>query len=79
MTQTFTTSSVIRFDDPRLSKGISAVTDFSAGMETISKASLFKSNSFIESVVDSLNLNLILTDIMTKFNEAELSLNDLMP
>ena len=58
-TKTYTTSSVIRFDDPRLSRGISAVTDFSAGMETVSKASLFKSSSFIESVVDSLNLNLI--------------------
>jgi len=59
-TKKYKTSSVIRFDDPRLSKGISALTDFSAGMETASKASLFKSNSFIESVVDSLNLNLIM-------------------
>ena len=66
MTQKFTTSSMIRFDDPRLSRGISAVTDFTAGMETISKASLFKSNSFIERVVDSLNLNLIVTTSRVK-------------
>ncbi|MEJ2544737.1 MAG: polysaccharide biosynthesis tyrosine autokinase [Calditrichaceae bacterium] len=74
-TKKFTTSAVIRFDDPRLSRGISAVTDFSAGMETLSKASLFTSNSFMESVVDSLDLNLVIltpkvrrTSLFSKIN-----------
>lgn len=58
--QEYTTSAIIRFDDPRLSRGIAAVTDFSAGMETTSKVSILTTNSFLEQVTDSLKLNFIM-------------------
>lgn len=55
----YTTSVVIRFDDPQSSRGISALTDFSAGMETSSKVAVLWTNKFLGRVVDSLNLNLL--------------------
>jgi len=58
--QEYITSAIIRFDNPRMSRGITAVTDFSAGMETTSKVSILTTNSFLEQVTDSLNLNFIM-------------------
>jgi succinoglycan biosynthesis transport protein ExoP len=54
----YRTSVVIRFDDPRYNRGISAVTDFSAGMETGSKVAVLHTNSFMGLVVDSLALTM---------------------
>jgi len=56
----YTTSAVIRFDDPTLTRNIGALTDFSAGMETRSKVAILHTNSFLGRVVDSLHLNLII-------------------
>ena len=55
----YTTSVVIRFDDPRMNTKIGAVTDFSAGVETGSKVAVLSTNNFLGRVVDSLNLHLI--------------------
>jgi succinoglycan biosynthesis transport protein ExoP len=51
----YTSSSVIRFNDPR---GVSAVTDFTI-MNTFSKLAVLKTRSFLGRVVDSLHYNLI--------------------
>jgi len=52
------TSAVIRFDDPR-SRRVNAVADFIT-MSNVSKVAIVKSNSFLNKVVDSLNLNVII-------------------
>jgi uncharacterized protein involved in exopolysaccharide biosynthesis len=54
--QTFTTSAVIRFEDPRTRRP-GAVTDFNT-MTNVSRVAVIKSNTLITKVVDTLNLNL---------------------
>ncbi len=52
----YNASVVIKFDDPRLSRNISAVTDFTQE-QTAGKVALLYTNSLLEQVVDSLQLN----------------------
>jgi len=52
----YSSSVVIKFDDPRLSRGVGAVTDF-AQEQTEGKVALLYTNSLLEKVVDSLELN----------------------
>ncbi len=56
----YSTFSVIQFDDPRSSQRLSPITDFNY-MSGLSKAAILKSNLVLSQVVDSLNLNLIIT------------------
>lgn len=56
----YSTYSVVQFDDPRSSQRFSAVTDFNY-MSGLSKAAILKSNLVLSQVVDTLNLNLIIT------------------
>ena len=54
----YTASVTIKFDDPRLSRGISAITDFTQAERTIGKVALLHTNSVLTKVVDTLQLNL---------------------
>jgi len=58
----YTSSVIIKFDDPRYSRNVSAVTDF-AQEQIQGKVALLYTNSLIEQVVDSLQLNV---RVMTK-------------
>lgn len=58
----FTTSTIIRFDDPRSSRNISALTDFSSGIATQGRAKILHTNMFLKKVVDSLKLNIFVPD-----------------
>ena len=53
----YITSAVIQFDDPRASRGYSPVTDFDY-MTNLSKVAIVNSSTFLNKVVDSLNLNI---------------------
>jgi capsular exopolysaccharide synthesis family protein len=52
----FTSTVIIKFDDPRFSRNIGGVTDF-AQEQTEGKVALLYTNSLLEKVVDSLELN----------------------
>lgn len=54
----YSASVVIKFDDPRLSRGINAVTDFTQADRTEGKIALLETNSVLAKVVDTLKLNL---------------------
>lgn len=55
----YTASAVIKFDDPRLSREVSAVTDF-AQSENESKLTILKTSYFLDKVIDSLKLDIVL-------------------
>ena len=58
----YTASTIIRFDDPRSSRNIGALTDFSAGIATQGRAKILHTNMFLKKVVDSLKLNIFVSD-----------------
>jgi capsular exopolysaccharide synthesis family protein len=63
----YTTSVVIKFDDPRYMGDVSAVTDF-AKERTEGKVALLLTNSLLEQIVDTLQLNLkIITKGISRF------------
>lgn len=55
----YTAHAIIKFDDPRNSRRADAVTDF-AETQSEAKVALLQTRSFLEKVVDSLKLNIIL-------------------
>ncbi len=59
--QKYTTSAIVKFDDPRQSRGVGAVPDFAAE-GSIGKAAILQTNSFLRTVVDSLKLNFVLIE-----------------
>ena len=58
----YTATAIIRFDDPSSRRDIAALTDFSAGIATRDKARMLNTNNFLKKVVDSLKLNILLSD-----------------
>jgi capsular exopolysaccharide synthesis family protein len=55
-TPRYSASTIIKFDDPRFSREISGITDFSQ-MDISGKIALLTTRNFLNSVVDSLKLN----------------------
>ena len=53
----YTAYAIIKFDDPRMARHIDAVTDF-AETQTEAKVALLQTRSFLEKVVDSLDLDI---------------------
>lgn len=54
----YTAYAIIKFDDPRSNRRIDAVTDF-AETQTEAKVAILQTRSFLEKVVDSLDMNII--------------------
>jgi capsular exopolysaccharide synthesis family protein len=59
--QEFSTTAIIRFDDPGVATSASGVDDRFSQLETESKISIIETRSFLISVVDSLKLNIVLS------------------
>ncbi len=57
----YTAESLVRFDDPRLTRNVGAVTDF-AVENPLSKIPIIRTNRFLSEVVDSLALQFILVE-----------------
>ena len=57
----FESSAIVKFDDPRFSRQVGAVTDF-AIMGAHGKLAVLRTNSFLNRVVDSLKYNIVFDD-----------------
>lgn len=57
----YVTSAVVRFDDPRLNRGVGAITDF-AITDAYGKIAVLNTNSFLGRVVDSLHYDIMFPD-----------------
>ncbi len=74
--QTYSTTAIIKFDDPESRRDVRAVTDFAIEGSS-GKLAVLTTSTFLKMVVDSLNLNLVVVtpniDRFTLFKEINIS------